>query len=273
MGSLNAGQWIGWERGGRSVGIIVLVSDLWRFADVATGRFAAQARDYDRYRPRYPEGVFDDIVDRAHLASGDHVVEIGAGTGIATRPLVDRGLRVTAIEPSDTLAAMARAKVSGEAEVVNGRFEDFSTQSPFQLVTAFNAWHWVNPSIGVDRAAGVLESGGSLALVWTEVVQWGEEPFGDRLVQVFDQIWNKRESFVDDSLQPIREDRRFEDVLVRHHIFHRTLDATAFVAVTRTYGGDHTAEQYRAIERIIDHDFGGAVTKTEDAVLYLTRRS
>lgn len=248
------------------------MSELWRFADVATDRFAAQARDYDRYRPRYPEGVFEDIVDRAHLASGDGVVEIGAGTGIATRPLVDRDLQVTAIEPSDTLAAMTKAKVTGEADVVSGRFEDFSTSSPIRLVAAFNAWHWVDPTIGVDRAAGMLESGGSLALVWTEVVQWGEEPFGDRLVEVFEQTWNKRESFVDDSLQPIRDDGRFEEVLVRHHIFNRTLDAATFVAVTRTYGGNHTTEQYRAIERIINDDFGGAVTKIEDAVLYLTRR-
>jgi trans-aconitate methyltransferase len=215
-----------------------MVSDLWRFADVATERFAAQARDYDRYRPRYPEGVFDNIVDLAHLASGDHVVEVGAGTGIATRPLVDRGLQVTAIEPSEALAAMARANVS-EADVVNGRFEDFSTHSPVQLVTAFNAWHWVDPTIGVDRAAGMLESGGSLALVWTEVVQWGEDPFEDRLVEVFEQTWTKRERFVDDSLQPIRDDGQFGDILVRHHVFHRRLDAATFVAVTRTYGGNH----------------------------------
>jgi hypothetical protein len=119
----------------------------------------------------------------------------------------------------------------------------------------------------------MLESGGSLALVWTEVVQWGDDPFEDRLVEVFEHTWNKRESFVDDSLQPIRDDRRFGDVLVHHHLFDRTLDAASFVAVTRTYGGNHTAQQYRAIEQIIDDDFGGVVTKTEDAALYLSRRN
>jgi len=42
--------------------------------------------------------------------------------------------------------------------------------------------------------------------------------------------------------------------------------------VTKTYGGDHTAEQYQAIERIINVDFGGAITKVEDAALYLVTR-
>lgn len=71
--------------------ILVSVSDLWRAADKASERFAAQALDYDRYRPRYPDEVFDDLVESVGLTCGDKVVEIGAGTGIATEPLVERG--------------------------------------------------------------------------------------------------------------------------------------------------------------------------------------
>ncbi len=64
--------------------ILRRMSDLWRVASEASERFAAQALDYHRYRPRYPEGVFDDIVRLANLSPEDKAIEIGAGTGIAT---------------------------------------------------------------------------------------------------------------------------------------------------------------------------------------------
>ena len=52
-----------------SEGVILgLMSDLWRTASEATDRFAAQAVDYDRYRPRYPDSVFDDLVGTTNLA-------------------------------------------------------------------------------------------------------------------------------------------------------------------------------------------------------------
>ena len=249
------------------------MSDLWRVANEASERFAAQALDYHRYRPRYPEGVFNDIFRLANLSSGDKAIEIGAGTGIATQPLIECGLDVTAIEPAAALAAVAESNLTERARFVVSRFEDFTPDSFVELLAAFNAWHWIEPGIAVDLAAQLLEPGGSLALVWTVVVSWGEEPFEERLAETFGSPWDKRfELDVDGSMQPVRHDARFGEFQTNHHPFGRTLDAETFVAVTKTYGGDRTTEQYEAIERIINDDFGGSITKVEDAVLYLAAR-
>jgi SAM-dependent methyltransferase len=231
-----------------------------------------QALDYDRYRPRYPESLFDDILEIANVSVGTEAIEIGAGTGIATEPLVRRGLSVTAIEPSPEMAALARAKLGDRASVFVGRFEDYSRPGPVQLVAAFNAWHWVAPHVAVDRAAELLVPGGCLALIWTEVLSWGAEPFSERLAQVSGSPWEKRLDHVDGSMKPIRDDARFEQPLVLHHVFERTLDAADFVAVTKTYGGRRTDEQYEAIARIVNDEFDGSITKVEDAALYLSRR-
>ena len=247
------------------------MSELWREASRESQRFAAQALDYERYRPRYPESVFDSIVTLAGVGPGTAAIEIGAGTGIATEPLVERGLSVTAIEPAAEMAAIARAKLDGRAQIFEGRFEDYQTQSRVQFVSSFNAWHWVEPTLGVDRVAEVMESNGSLALIWTEVVSWGQEPFEDRLAEIFDHPWVKRLDHVDASLQPVRNDVRFDDSQVRHHTFERSLDAASFVAVTKTYGGQRTAEQYEAIAKVIENDFG-VIKKVEDAALYTFRR-
>jgi SAM-dependent methyltransferase len=248
------------------------MSDLWQTALEASKRFGAQARDYDRYRPRYPESVFDDIMEIAHASVGARLIEIGAGTGIATEALVRRDLSVTAIEPSPEMASLARAKLNDRASVFVGRFEDYSAPEPVEIVASFNAWHWVDPEVAVNRAAEFLAPGGSLALVWTEVVSWGEEPFEERLARVFGYPWAKRLDHVDDSMRPLRTDPRFEDTLMIHHVFQRTLDASTFVAVTKTYGGQRTAEQYDAIARVINDEFGGSINKVEDAALYITKR-
>lgn len=122
------------------------MSDLWQAASEASQRFGAQALDYDRYRPRYPEAVFDDIVRIADMSDGSEVIEIGAGTGIATEPLVRRGLSMTAIEPSPELAELAHAKLGDRASLFVGRFEDYVAPGPVRLVAAFNAWHWWIPT-------------------------------------------------------------------------------------------------------------------------------
>ena len=216
--------------------------------------------------------MFDDIVSVAGLDGGALVIEIGAGTGIATEPLRRRDLSVTAVEPSAEMAAVAKDKLGEGVEILVGRFEDYSIQGPIQLVASFNAWHWVDPKIAVDRVAELSDPGGWLALVWTEVVLWGEEPFEKRLAELFGFPWVKRLDHIEGSLQPIRDDARFDELQVLHHIFERSLDAESFVEVTKTYGGHRTDEEYEAVARVIDDEFGGSIRKVEDAVLYITRR-
>jgi trans-aconitate methyltransferase len=248
------------------------MSDLWQVAGQASERLAAQALEYDRFRPRYPASTFDDIMELANLSAGSEAIEVGAGTGIGTEPLVERGLTVIAIEPAVEMAAVAEAKLSGRAEIFMGRLEDYAPQRSVKLVVSFNAWHWVEPAVGVERVARLIEPNGHLALIWTEVVSWGPEAFEKRLAEVSGSLWAKRLDHVDASMQPIRGDARFDEIQVRHHQFSHKLDAATFVAVTKTYGGQRTDEQYAAIEKIINDEFGGAVVKVEDAALYIARR-
>jgi hypothetical protein len=60
--------------------------------------FDGAADLYDRARPRCPEALFHAVVHHCGLHPGDRVLEIGSGTGIATRPMVDRGLMVMCVE-------------------------------------------------------------------------------------------------------------------------------------------------------------------------------
>lgn len=247
------------------------MAEPWTRAAAASARFAAQADEYDRFRPRYPAGLFVTLLREAELDSGDVVVEIGAGTGLATQPLAECGLGVHAVEPAPELAQLAQEKLRGQAQLIAGRFEDCRLPLHARLVAAFNSWHWVEPAVGLERAASVLEPHGFLGLVWTEVVSWGPPRFEQRLADLFGAPWPKLQPHVEESLEPVRADRRFGEFRRFHHPFERTLDGASYVAVTKTYGGQRSAKEYEALDRMISEEFDDAVLKREDSVLYLSR--
>ena len=126
------------------------------------------AAEYDRRRPAYPDELVDQACRVAGIGSGDHVLELGCGSGQLTRGLVARGLRVTALEPGKSLMALARQNLegAGEVEFVNARFEDaLLPREQFRAVFSASAFHWIDPKISWQKAADVLVPGGTLALI------------------------------------------------------------------------------------------------------------
>ena len=126
------------------------------------------AAEYDRHRPAYPDELIDQACRVAGIGSGDHVLEVGCGSGQLTRGLVARGLHVTALEPGKSLMALARQNLegAGEVEFVNAQFEDaLFAREQFQAVFSASAFHWVDPKVSWQKVADVLVPGGTLALV------------------------------------------------------------------------------------------------------------
>src|ERR1700683_3737641 len=109
------------------------------------------AAEYDRRRPTYPDELVDQACQVAGIGSGDHVLEVGCGSGQLTRSLVARGLHVTALEPGKSLIALARPNLegAGEVEFVNAQFEDaVLPREQFQAVFSASAFHWSAPESG-----------------------------------------------------------------------------------------------------------------------------
>ena len=71
----------------------------------AAGRYGTVfdevAAEYDKHRPAYPDELVDQACQAAGIGSGDHVLEVGCGSGQLTRSLAARGLHVTALEPGE----------------------------------------------------------------------------------------------------------------------------------------------------------------------------
>ncbi|WUS95587.1 class I SAM-dependent methyltransferase [Streptomyces sp. NBC_00708] len=121
--------------------------------------FGADARRYDEARPSYPAGLVARIV--AGSPGGD-VLDVGCGTGIAARQFRSAGCTVLGVEPDARMAGLARAH---GLRVEVATFEDWDPAGrTFDVVTAAQSWHWVDPAVGAAKAAQVLRPGGRLAV-------------------------------------------------------------------------------------------------------------
>lgn len=112
--------------------------------------FNNEAELYYAVRPRYPEKLFDALVENAELQEGAKLLEIGPGTGQATEPLAKRRYDITAIELGTDLAEVAR-KTLGKyknVDIITGAFEDVELlPQSFDLVYAATAFHWIKPEV------------------------------------------------------------------------------------------------------------------------------
>lgn len=131
--------------------------------------FGEDADAYERARPGYPSAALDEITARLALPMPARVLEVGAGTGKWTRTLAAAGHEVVAVEPSEEMAAVALRRVSPSerVRVEVASFEDVDLPAgAFDLVTAAQAWHWVDRDVALPKAQAALGPEGGLALLW-----------------------------------------------------------------------------------------------------------
>jgi len=124
--------------------------------------FGAVAQAYERFRPGYPVELFDLVMAYAGRPVRS-ALEIGAGTGKATRLFVGRGVAVTATEPDEAMLAELRKHVPATVRTVRAAFEDLEPGERYGLVYVAAALHWTNPAGRWSRIAGLLEPGGVFA--------------------------------------------------------------------------------------------------------------
>ncbi|WP_247505566.1 class I SAM-dependent methyltransferase [Bradyrhizobium sp. 1] len=99
---------------------------------------------YRASRPDYPKALVDDVVSYASLKPGDPVLEVGCGTGQATKSFAARDLQIVAIDPGGEMVRTARESLAGfdNVELAETTFEAWpQDRGPFRLIIAAQSWH------------------------------------------------------------------------------------------------------------------------------------
>jgi SAM-dependent methyltransferase len=133
----------------------------------ATARFSGRAAAYAETRPSYPKAATDLLA----IDSSSIVCDLGSGTGIFTRLLLDAGATVYAVEPNDDMRVAAERELGGEARFhsVAARAESTTlADGSVDLVTAAQAFHWFDLAATRRESARILRPGGRAALVWND---------------------------------------------------------------------------------------------------------
>jgi SAM-dependent methyltransferase len=196
------------------------------------------------------------------------VLDVGCGTGIVAALFTARGCRVTGVEVDPRMAEVARRK---GLEVEVGAFERWDNLGRrFDLVTAGQAWHWIEPAAGVARAADVLNEAGRFAAFWN----FGHPPvhIRERIAPIYDRLAPSLESYsvaLDGRLgdertgltvDAIERSRRFGPCEARRFPWTRTYDALQWTDHLKTHS-DHQALPPEQLEKLL-----GAVGRALDAV-------
>src|SRR6266566_1769154 len=120
---------------------------------------------YDRYRPSPPREVLDVLKVVAGVERPRLVVDLGCGTGLATRAWAERAGEVVGVEPNPRMLERAR----GATDQPNVRYvEAYGADTSLpdgraDLVTSFQSFHWMEPQPVLAEAARILRDGGVFA--------------------------------------------------------------------------------------------------------------
>lgn len=125
---------------------------------------------FDKWRPRYCDELFRDIIEYANIGPGKSVLEIGPGTGQATEPFLKTGCDYLAIELGEHFVDFTKKKFGTyeNFHIVNDDFEthDFGERK-FDLVFSAATIQWIPEEIGFPKVFNLLKNGGALAMFMT----------------------------------------------------------------------------------------------------------
>lgn len=241
--------------------------------------------EYENVRPGYPERLFDEIVDLAGLDEDSKVLEVGCGTGQATKSLLERGYNLHCLDIGENLLEIAREKFSE----YNASFEyvSFEEWTPdrydYDLLMSATAWHWIDPEIGYKKAHKVLSKEGHIALFWNKHPT-PYTGFFEEVQVVYEKYFPKRnntatiEDWIRDQRAEILDSGFFGEVQISQYQWSVRFSRDQYISLLNTFS-DHRAlpdrergELYNGVSKIIDEKYGGFVERPYLSVLFVAKK-
>jgi SAM-dependent methyltransferase len=244
----------------------------------AKSRFSSRVADYVRARPGYPQALYDFLREEFGTGPGSVVADVGSGTGIFARPLLEAGCTVYCVEPNQDMREAAEGRLGGLPgfRSVAGSAEATTlSNASADLVVAAQAFHWFDPVKTSAEFRRVLRPGRPAVLVWN-TRRTGGTPFMERYEALLNEFGTDYAAVRHDRQDPARLAQFFpagfrrvafpnEQRLDRDALRGRLLSSS----YTPGPGDPRREPMLRALDRLFDQcSSSGHVTIDYDAEVY-----
>lgn len=250
--------------------------------------FNQVALDYDEVRPGYPSDLVEDIIRLSGLPEDARILEVGCGTGIATRPFAERGYSILCLDIGAQLLALAEKNLKAFENVAMElvSFEEWEPEGQrFDLCMSASAFHWIETGVGYPKVASVLKPSSSMA-IFTHYHPTPLTGFFEEVQTVYQRIvpeWKNPadnppiEQFIAKRTAAIDDCAVFQPVTVRQYPWAKDFNTEQYLKLLNTYSGHRALEEnrrsalFQGIADVIDKNYNGTVVRPYLSVLYFAR--
>jgi len=253
---------------------------------------------YDKIRLNYPDELFKEIISFSGLKTNGKALEIGAGTGKATKMFLEYGCDVTAVELGENMSEFLNEKFHDykNFNVITDSFENAEIKNEnFDIIYAATAFHWVDSEIGCPKAFRLLKKGGTFALFRYNAIPNVGEPLYEEIEEAYDKYYA---SFYTQKSRPTKrtkedysqsneikngfgfEDMKkygFSDISMNFFEYSRTLNTEQYIDWLETMSDhrvlpeENRSALYAAIRATIEKH-GGFITSDYLFQLYMGKK-
>jgi SAM-dependent methyltransferase len=260
--------------------------------DPGEGRqlFGYDPASYDAARPGHPDRVYEILAARCGLADGTHVLEVGPGTGQATRRLLGRGASLLLVEPDTRLAAHLVATFGDEVDVLPAPLEEAGLPcASFDIAVAASSFHWIDEPVGLAAIQAALRPGGWAAIWWTLFGEGsGPDPFIRATTPLLEGLESSPTRGVAggpphaldiEARTAALDEAGFVDIEHEVICWEWSWDAAGIRALYASFSPIirlDDIERERILDRleaVAEHDFGGRVERGLRTSLYVARKA
>ena len=242
--------------------------------------FNTAAMLYEEVRPGYPEELIRDVVDLSGLNDRSRILEVGCGTGKATRTFAERGYEMVCLDIGADLIAVAKKKLKAFPNVsfVRRAFETSKLEGKFDLIISATAFHWVDPKVRYLKASEALKSKGFLAVFSNQHVR-KDEGFFAEVQDLYDRYYLRQRTNRPTHATNFPGVETFQDPIKRVYPWTQTYSAEQYIKLRNTYS-DHIALPeknkhllFEGITNLIETKYNDQITKHYEVVLDIREKN
>lgn len=236
--------------------------------------FNTAAMLYEEVRPGYPEALIQDVIGLSGLEEHSRILEVGCGTGKATRPFAERGYELVCLDIGADLIAVATEKLKEFPNVsfIEQTFEEWASDGEFDLIISATAFHWVDPKVRYLKASEVLKSKGFLAVFSNQHIRKDEGFFAESQ-RLYDKYYAPLTTSGPTHATNFPGVEAFQDPIKRVYPWSQTYSSEQYIKLLGTYSGHIALPEknkrllFEGIANLIETKYEGQITKYYEAVL------